>query len=205
MIGFAVIAAIVVWFYTAWQKYAIAWARQGIFELRDAWFDATAFDAATRDLPGTRSVRRLCNQFIEMVHLLTWPGALLIDTWTRLGHRATSNHPRPNEVLRAQIGDLPSADLKRLAKRTIECAAYYVFAQMLARSAIGLPIGLFLMLRVRYRARLICAEHSHLSVPNLDRAKTRAARGLISKELELATEASRNPLFEEMIRRGLAA
>ncbi|HUN74369.1 MAG TPA: hypothetical protein VMU40_07635 [Steroidobacteraceae bacterium] len=201
VIGFVALAAVIVWFYTAWQTFVAAWTRQGVFELRDAWFDAVSFNENTRDLTGARRVRAFCNGVIGMAQALTWPSALMV-------HFLLTTRDRDRNAtgaMRADIDTLPSVGLKRLAWRIVDCAALYVVAGVLARSVFAFPVGLYLMHRARCKADSICQGEPR-DLPNLDVTRKRTvARDLIRIEVELSAEESRNPLFRRIIQRGMAA
>lgn len=199
-VGFFAIAAAFVWFYGPWQKFVIAWTRQGLFELRDAWFDATAFSPETRDLAAVRGIRDFYNSVIGGMELLSWPWLVVMTLWAR-----GMELPKPR--VSAQIHALPDERLKQIARRTIECAGYYVAAETFARSLVGFPYGLLLMVRAELNARSAFERGSPAAgnrslVPSAPRT---LRKKLISRELELAAAVSQDPSMARFVRRGLAA
>lgn len=151
--GFFAVAATLVWFYGPWQKFVIAWGRQGMFELRDAWFDATAFSQETRTLAAVRGIRDFYNAVLRGMDRLSWPWLLVLNRWAY-----GVELPKPS--VSAHIQALPNERLKQMARQTIECASCYVAAQTFARSLIGLPYGLLLMVTADLNARSVLKKCS---------------------------------------------
>lgn len=200
--GFVAVTAVLVWFYGPWQALVTAWARQGIFELRDAWFDATAFSPETRDLPEVRAVRDYCNATIGGAQFFTWPGLLTVYAWFRL-NRKKLGEPR----LSAQIRALPTDQLRNRARKTVECSAYYMVAQACARSIILLPFGIYLGAKVHSLARSELANSACIGAEQSNTTNTTKAhaKALISFELEIAAAASRDPSIRPFLKRGVPA
>ena len=169
-------------FYGPWQTLVISTTRQSIFELRDAWFDATALDEQTRNDEAVRRFRTFLNSSIAILDMLTWMSLLAFILQRRSSSVATS-HPA-----RGLHGDL-----QKLARQTYHCTAMFVLGHALARSIVLFPAGVALLQRTRARSKAICEGHrSH---------RTKINR-IVIHEIERATIAmGEAPLYQNVRRR----
>jgi hypothetical protein len=194
LVGFIVVVSTFVMFYGPWQTWVVAYTRQRIFELRDVWFDSTALAENTRDLLGTRAVRDTCNRSIRSVEMMTWPTLIVVGIVSKLAPIEP-----PKSDLGRGIHELPSKELRQVGLRIANCSAQYVAAQLLARSIIGVPFGVWALWRLR-------REHKHLcSRPGRTRADSPFVLGqhkrFIREKIQFASAASADPRFARFLSR----
>jgi hypothetical protein len=150
LIGLTIVVLLLGLFYGPWQTFVITTTRQFIFELRDTWFDVTAFDLALRDLEATRRVRASLNGTIEITDLFTWPTFLAI-----IYLRSSKKSSRSN-IATHPLRGMPHGDVQRLGHRLLHYATIYLLGQMLARSILLAPLGIYFMVMTRRHAHSTC-------------------------------------------------
>ncbi len=196
LVGFATVAFVLVLFYGPWQTWVVAWTRQRLFELRDVWFDAASISAETRDLPGTRSVREVCNSLIRNTDMMTWPTFVMLHILSKFGDVSVPKSDFPRN-----IHELPK-EQRQLARRTINCATQYMVAQFLARSIVVAPIGVWMMWRVDQNQRQICSRRGDSSSQAVGyKSVSFVAVRVIRREIESATAASMDPRISKFMQR----
>jgi hypothetical protein len=146
--GFTLIVLSFGLFYGPWQTMVIATTRQFIFELRDAWFDATVADERLRDNEAVRRVRATLNTSLELIDMFTWMTLLFFIFFGPKAQGGSLAH---------QARGLPHGDTQKLAVQLLHCSAMYILGHALARSIIFFPVGIGILARTRTRSKVICA------------------------------------------------
>ncbi len=167
LVGFAFIVMMLGLFYGPWQTLVISTTRQCIFELRDAWFDAAAFDEELRNNEAVRRVRFSMNSSLELLDMFTW---MTLLAFILLGRRSAAAAPGVHPAK-----GLPHGDTQKLAIQLLHCTAMYILGHALARSIVFFPIGIGILARTRTRSKVICdIRHSwHRSHPSFKRTVIR--------------------------------
>lgn len=146
------------WFYGPWQTLCVDWARERMFEARNAIFDMAASGDLEFSSPEYRKIRRRIEGTIRFSHRISWPTIVLLY----FGFRNVMAQ-RPQASMSELVGRLPNEALQTRVRRHTDAVAWAMIRLIVFRSAPLLIVFLVVLLLVRlgvpfYRACKLFAE-----------------------------------------------
>ncbi len=139
------IAALLIFIYGPWQTICIDWARNSMFEARDAVFDIAAQGHVDFESPDYIEIRDGFNSLIRFAHRISWPALFCI-------YFATGTGPKKSPARLA---------LERIENREIRNQIYYqvnkaskaaVFLLFLRSPAFSIVLAIGLIVRLVTRS-----------------------------------------------------
>jgi hypothetical protein len=124
----------VVWFYGPWQTLCVDWARERMFEARNALFDIAVDKRVSFTSLEYRELRHRIEVSIRFAHRTSWPRILLFFLFTR---NLALRKPTPPEEL---IVKLPDDTVRRDARHHINTVTWTIIRLIVFRSVILLAI-----------------------------------------------------------------
>ena len=137
----AALSAVAVIIYGPWQEVCTAYARQVVFEKRDAIFDIAAAGGLSFNSDEYRTIRILLEKTIRFAHEITVPRLVFYYVLLRLRGRKISGSPELIKVIERITDTETRAAVSRLVEEALDALAIMALLKS--------PVALLLIIPVR--------------------------------------------------------